>query len=359
MRFALALLVAAAGVAPAPACAHIVYARETLAQFVAQSELAVIAKFESGPKHWAAADGSDREDYYEIAVVETLKGAPPGTKRLDFFPHAEGFPRYAAGDRAIVFLDRTGGRPEFAGTAARFGWFSVQGPGQEWVLAAAEATPILALARGYASLAKEPPDAALAKRRALLAGALGSGVPRLESDALIELVRAGGGLVDDAAGVAPFAALARSPDLRAPVRLPLVRLLDGHGGFEAEPVLLAMTREAQTPGERALLVQVAGSLRDERFTAWLASLVRGPDPALRLAAVRALGQPWHASAAPALAPVATSADAALARAALQALAAIGTPDARSALESAAASATDPQRRAWAEAALRRMDLGAR
>jgi HEAT repeat protein len=171
-------------------------------------------------------------------------------------------------------------------------------------------------------------------------------------------VRAGAGLVDDAASVAPFAAVARSPDLRAPVRLPLVRLLDGHGGFAAAPVLLAMTREPQTPGERALLVQVAGTFRDERFTAWLASLLDGPDPAIRLAAARALGQPWHASAVAALAPVATSADATLARAALQALAAIGTPDARAALERAAAGATDPQRRAWAEAALRRMELGA-
>jgi hypothetical protein len=357
VRFALALLAAAAAALPAPARAHIVYVRETLAQFVEQSELAVVAEFRSGPKHWAAADGSDREEYYEIAVVETLKGEAPA-KTLEYFPHAEGFARYALGDRALVFLDRTAGRPELASAAGRFAWFSAQGSGQEWTIAGAEAEPIVAAARGWAALAKVPAEDAAAKRRRLLAGALGSGVARLESDALIELVRAGRGLFRDAASVAPFAALARSRKLRAPVRLPLVRVLDGLGGFAAEPVLLAMTRERLSPEERALLVQVAGGLRDPRFTAWLASLLADADPALCLAAVRALGQPWHETAVPALAPLTAADDPVIARAALQSLAAIATPEARDALRAAAAATTDPKRRAWAEAALRRIGLGA-
>ncbi|HVH06934.1 MAG TPA: HEAT repeat domain-containing protein [Myxococcota bacterium] len=358
MRSALALLVAAAAAAaPAPARAHIVYARSTLAQFAEQAELAVVAEFRSGPKLWAAADGSDREEYYEIRVVETLKGSA-GAERIEFFPHAEGFPSYAAGERALVFLDRTEGHAEFAGAALRFAWFSTQGPGQEWRLAGAEAAPVLAAARGWAGVAKSPGAVAPAGRRELLAAVLGSGIPRLESDALVELVRTGGALLADADGVAPFAALASSRSLRAPVRLPLVRLLDGRGGFEAAPVLLAMTREPLTPAELALLVQVAGGLRDARFSLWLAGVAKGDDAALRLAAVRALGQPWHAPAVPTLAPLAVADDPTLARAALQSLAAIGTPEARTALETAAASSTDPQRKSWAEAALRRLDLGA-
>jgi hypothetical protein len=355
----LALLVAAAAaVLAAPAGAHIVYARDTLAQFVEKSELVVVAEFRAGPTMWAAEDGSDREEYYAIRVVETLKGAA-GAERLEYFPHAEGLVRYAPGERALVFLDRTASRPELATAGARFAWFSVQAPGQEWKLAGAEAAPILAAARSWAALVKAPPADDSARRAELLAAALGSGVARLESDALVELVRTGGGLLRDAASVAPFAALARSKATRAGVRLALVRILDGRGGFEAAPVLLEMTREPATPAERLLLVQVAGGVREARFTAWLTGLAAGADPALRLAAVRALGHPWHAAAVPALAPLTTGPDADLGRAALQSLAAIATPEARAALESAArAEGIDAQRRAWAEAALRRLSLGA-
>jgi hypothetical protein len=360
VRSALALLAAAAVLAAPAAHAHIVYARATLAQLVEESEVAVVAEFAGAAQLWTAADGSDREEYYAIRVVETLKGAP-GAERIEFFPHAEGFPTWAAGERALVFLERTAGHAGFAGAGARFTWFSTQGPGQEWKLAGVEGGPVLAAARGWAALAKPGAAAAAATgtRRELLVAALGSGVPRLESDALVELVRAGGAVLADADGVAPFAALARSPAVRAPVRLPLLRLLDGRGGFEAEPALLAMTREPLTPPERALLVQVAGGVRDARITAWLAGLAKGGDAALQLAAARALGQPWHAAAVPTLAALASAGDATLARAALQALAAVGTPEARRALEGAVAtSGVDAQRRAWAEAALRRMDLGA-
>ena len=212
MRRALALLAAAAAAAtPAPGRAHIVYARSTLAQLALEAELAVVAEFRSGPKLWTAADGSDREEYYEIRVVETLQGKADA-ERLEYFPHAEGFPGYAAGDRALVFLDSTAGHVEFAGAAGRFAWFSTQGPGQEWHVAGADAAPILAAARGWAALAKESPGTATAPaaRRKLVAAALGSGVPRLESDALVELVRTGGALLAEPGAVAPFAALARS-----------------------------------------------------------------------------------------------------------------------------------------------------
>jgi hypothetical protein len=137
------------------------------------------------------------------------------------------------------------------------------------------------------------------------------------------------------------------------VRLPLACLVDGHAGFEVAPFLLAMAREPLTPPERALLVQIAGTVRDERFTAWLTTELANPHRMTRLAATRSLGHPWHAPAVPALAPLTSASDLGLARAALDSLAAIGTPEARNVLRNAIASTADLKRRTWAEAALRR------
>ena len=110
---------------------------------------------------------------------------------LEFFPHAEGFPSFRAGDRALLFLERTADRDEFRSLAARFPWFSAQGAGQEWILPPDDAgVRILEVARRLAShRAQRPTDPTRALRDVVLAE-LASGVPRLRRDAIAELVTA-------------------------------------------------------------------------------------------------------------------------------------------------------------------------
>jgi hypothetical protein len=346
----------AAALLAGAARAHVVYDRATLRQYVQHSAAAFVAELASGPLVWAAPDGSDRQEYFRARTVEVLRGdAPP--ELVEFFPHAEGFPAFQAGDRALVFLEHTGKRPEFAPLAARFPWFSVQEAGEEWTLAGAEGEATLALARGWAELADADDAALLAGLRALLARALGSPFPALRADARAELisVRGTAGLFASPDDTAPFAALVTSAALPAGERITLARLLEGAPGFDAAGAFAALAAEPLERDDVVALVRVYASSSDPSAAAWIRQRLAAPDPGVRREAALALGRARRPADVPALGQAAADPDPDVARAAIGSLGAIGDPPARERLR-AVRDGGDPRRSRWAAAELRRLDL---
>lgn len=254
----------------AGAGAHVLYERATLREGIVQADLVVVAEFETDAQTWEAEDGSDRQEWFGVRIVETLRGEAPGPT-LDFFPHAEGFPAFRRGDRALLFLGRSSSRPEFAALEPRFRWFSGQGAGYEWILVGADGEAIVEIARRWVALAATPDDA-LSAFRALVLAELASGVPRLRRDALRELilVRSVPGLLD-ASTTEALAAWAAAPGLPGAERLALVRLLDGAPGFDASQLLRALAREPLDDPTRNQLIRVAATSPDPVLRAWAAS----------------------------------------------------------------------------------------
>lgn len=289
MRARAAALVALGLLGAAPGRAHVVYERATLREWIGRSALVVVAELESDTLMWQAPDGSDRQEHFRARALETLRGAAPAGA-FDFFPHAEGFPSFRAGERVLLFLEPTADRIEFAALAPRFAWFSVQGAGQEWKLDGPEGVRILEIARRWSALlARGSPDAPRAVRELLLAE-LASAVPRLRADAVTELARMRElpGFLD-AEAVAAFAAFADAPALPVTQRLALVRLLEGAPGFDAPPRLRALAREAEAGPALAQLIRAAGSSGDPELRAWLGGLADDERPWVRREARAALG----------------------------------------------------------------------
>lgn len=274
-----------------PAPAHVLYGRTTLRQWIAQSPVVAVVEFESDAQMWRADDASDRQEYFRVRALETLRGeAPSGS--FEFFPHAEGFPGFHAGDRALLFLEPTSERVEFTTLAARFPWFSAQSAGSEWTLAGVGGERILAVARRWSSLRETSVADPAGAMRAILLAALGSGVARLQDDAIAELVgvRALPGVLE-ADGVAAFAALADAPELGLTHRLALVRLLEGAPGFDAQPRLRALAHEAGAQGSGlSQMIRVAGASDDPELRTWLGALAEDPRPWVRREALAALGR---------------------------------------------------------------------
>ncbi|RIK98390.1 MAG: hypothetical protein DCC71_21015 [Proteobacteria bacterium] len=284
-----ALAIAGALLGAGAARAHVLFDRATLREWTAGAGAVVVAELESGPAMWSAPDASDRQEYFRVRVVETLHGAvAPGP--LEFFPHAEGFPQFRAGERALLFLERTADHVEFATLAPRFPWFSTQGAGHEWTLApGASGDAILEIARRLAAWRTTRPSDPRQALRDLVVAQLASGVPRLRRDALSELVNARSwpGFFD-AATTDALAAWIDGRLLPATERLALVRVLDGAPGFDADARLRAMTREPLAGRELAQLVRSAGTRDDARLRAWLASLAQDAAPEVQREARAAL-----------------------------------------------------------------------
>jgi hypothetical protein len=282
LLLALALIGAADG-----AGAHVLFERATLRQWLLGADLVVVAEFEADASLWQAPDGSDRQEWFRVRVVDTLRGRAPGPA-LDFSPHAEGFPGFRAGDRALLFLARSAGRSEFSRIAGRFPWVSFQGAGQEWRLVGADGDAILAIARRWAALSTARGGVA-SELRAVLLDELASGVARLRADALAELMtlRTVPGFLD-APTTAAFAAWADAPALPASQRLALARLLDGAPGFDAGARLHALTGEPLDGPLLLQLIRVAGASSDPRLRPWLTAQSADPRPAVRREARLAL-----------------------------------------------------------------------
>ncbi len=263
--------------------------RETLRQWTAESAAAAVVVFESDGQLWRADDGSDRQDFFRVRVETVLCGALEAGP-LEFFPHAEGFPSFRAGDRALLFLERSADRIEFTSLSPRFPWFSTQGAGQEWKLPPDESgTRILEVAQRLASHRVSRPANPNRALRDVVLAELGSGVPRLRRDAISELVTAR--LRPDfldAEAMRSFASFVDTTDLAVTERLALLRLLDGAPGFDASARLRAMTREPLAGPALAQLVRVAGASDDAALRAWVATLASDARPEIQREARAAL-----------------------------------------------------------------------
>ncbi|MCC6641450.1 MAG: HEAT repeat domain-containing protein [Deltaproteobacteria bacterium] len=354
---AVALLLGAA-----TAHAHVVIQQPGLRQLMQAGTTTAIVEITSPLRLWSAPDGSDRQEYFTVRTVETVVGeAPPA--RFDVFPHGEGLPAWQPGDVALLFLEATASRPEMAGLATRFPYYTIQQAGQEWKLTGADGDAIRGAVLAYRALAAKPAAEGAPGLRELLLRSLRSGAQSLREDAIAELVRAKdapgafAGLFPGRADLTPFTALV-APDAGLPVttRVALARILDGLHGFDADAAIRALTTEPLSAGERAQLVRVAGASQDPGISVWLASLLVEPDAALRREAAYALGHPWHAAHAQALATRLADPDSTVARAALRSLGAQESPEASAILRRVAGG--DPGfLRQLAEAELRRATAG--
>jgi hypothetical protein len=345
---------AAAGLAIAPALeAHVVYERVTLRQYLQESSLAVVAEIDGAGRLWTAPGRSDRQEVFRARVREVLAGPQPPAA-LEFFSHAEGLPRFRDGDRVLLFLERSEERPEFAALAARFPYLTVQGPGAEWRLEGAAGEAVLAHARALVAAARGAPDSVVPRLRGLVLSALASPSAALRADARAELVVQGDtpGFLSDPAD---FAALAGDPAWPLRERVALVRLLEGRPGLDAAPTWGLLRGAAQTAPERIALLRAGATSSDSAQVGWTAALLVDPDPRVRREAALALGRGRRLERVPELARACADPDERVARAAIEALAAVGGSGAREALVAVESGGAGAPRGRWAAAALRRID----
>ncbi len=332
-----AVLLLAAGSAEA----HVVIQQPSLRQLLQASDAVAVVEFVSPLRIWEASDGSDRQEYFTVRTVETLAGDPPPT-RFDVFPHAEGMPRFSEGDAALLFARRTAEHPEFARLASRFPYYTLQQAGQEWKVSAPGGEAIRAAAAAYDEMRGGTAAESLPALRGLLLQSLRSGVAPLREDAIGELVRARNvpGFFGSPQDAAAFTSLVARPGLPVTTRVALARILDGVGGFRGDAVIASITQEPLGDAERVELIRAASSARDAAVTAWLVGLLGNPDPALRREAAYALGRPWHAGSAGALAEALGDPDPTVARAALRSLGGHATVESGTMLQRVAQNRTD-------------------
>jgi hypothetical protein len=265
------------------------------------------------------------QEFLSLRVLETISG-PAVNGALDIFPHAEGEPRYRVGDRAVLFLDRTAERREFAHLAGRFPFFTTQGAGHEWGLG--ESPDVVAAVRRWVVLR----DGDVEGTRAALLAQLRSDDPRLRADALVDLTHLRSRMFASAESVEPFARLSNSDRLDLSSRLALARALDGAPGFSGADMVLEWTTAPGSVRDEINLIRASGSFRDPRLTAWLEGRLTDERVEIRAAAALALGEPWHASSVPALQSAAADPADRVARAAVRGLEGIGSADALAALD---------------------------
>lgn len=322
----------------AAARAHVVYTPTTLSTWVNEADLIAVVEIVQPLRVWRAPDGSDLQEYISVRVVDVLRGSAPAN-RFDYLPHSEGEPRYRAGDRALLFLEKTAPRAEYAKLHEFFPYFSRQGAGSEWKLASLE-DPAIEMARAWDLLrGRDDVDAT----RALLLRELTLAEPRLRTDAILELVRfrARPDAWPDAVAVRPFAALADDPSFDVASRVALLRVLDGAPGVDTAASLLALTAAPLRERDRKVVVSAASLSRDPRLSAWLAAQLDSRQPRRRRQAATALAHPWHAAHVAKLVEVALEdGDESVARSATQALAAIGDAPARAGLQEVAEARRD-------------------
>jgi len=268
------------------ASAHVVVSHASLRQWIQHSAAALRVEIVAGPEIWTASSG-DRQEFFRARVLERLAGADVGAREIDFFPHAEGFPGFEPGRQHLLFLERTAGRPEFAGLAARFPWLSAQGAGETWPLDGGEADPVAARARAWAAwLAAGGADVDGLAR--LIERGLAARDGALQADALSELIRARDlpGLLDRET-TARLGALVARPELALSRRAALLRLLAGRRGFDAEAAFATVVRAPASAAEQRGLVQQLGTAELAGVAPWLAGLATDPDPTVRRAVVEA------------------------------------------------------------------------
>jgi len=342
----------AAALLAADAAGHVVFSRGSLRQFLQHSAVSLRVAFVSDVRTWEGPDG-DRQEYFRVRVFERLAGRGPSAGELDFFPHAEGFPAYGRGDRALLFLERTEQRPEFAGLARRFPWFSVQDAGEEWILEPGSREDALAWARELAAwLAGGGRE--LAGLRALVVRGLRADAAAVGAVALKKLVRSGSlpGMLDDPDAVAEVAGVLRDAPLRIGERGGLFALLATRPGFDPGLQLPVLRARASGVRERVVLVRQLAGVPHPAVDAWLAALATHEEPRLRRAAVAAQARRGARADLALLERALGDPDSQVARAAIRSLGSLEAPAARRLLEEVASGA-DPERARWAAAELRR------
>ncbi len=300
---------------------------------------------------WSAADGSDHQEYFSVRIDELVAGSQKKVvvgNRLDVFAHAEGEPRIRSGERMLLFLEATAEHAELSALATRFPFFTLQGAGDEWKVAD-DVSDLVEIARAWRELAaSEKGDCGLVQRQMLSAD------PRLRADAITHLPALARRSDVPRDCLAALRAMVSGDRLRVVERLALIHALAANSADE----ILALSEEDLSAEDRRALIRASGRLRDPRVARWLVAQVGADDRESRIAALHALGFPWHDAHVEAVAAASRADDLRTRQAAVRALGGMATPAAAAVLRDLAVSGTGGVG-GLAKAALLRIESGAR
>lgn len=350
MLLSLWALLLALSLAPA-ARAHTTPGSVTLSERVLVADVVVLATVE--PVRGPDTAPGDRP-LAQATIVERFRGeVPAGPLRFELHSHAgEGYPE---GEKVVLFLRRRDAKEkarsisEYVSVDDVSDRVSLGRPGSERPSAA----QVLAAVRSYSealAAGAEMERAALRKRATL--SLLGSKDARLQASALRDLAQGSVGLGAEDAG--PLLSIADDLQVAMSARVLLLDELARRGLADPAPRYLRWLDQAST-ADMAPLVRAMGRRDDPALRRALVARLGDADDERAALAARALGEPFHGAAAPALGALA-AADGRpkAARAAIESLGRMGTSGAQRALEELLNTAPDPERRRAIQTMLNRM-----
>jgi hypothetical protein len=328
---------------------------KTLHGLVAEADLVLRARIvaaEPGPLRSTEPPGISRPAV-EASVLEVIKGRFEGLL-VRFAQHGHGVVRFEPGEETLLFLIRIE-RSRELGALARagaFAWVSLQEHGDEYPLVPATRDPLLSAVRAYLEAgAATSPEAQIAAMRRANLELLESRDAKLAASALRSLAAAPGLPLVTAADLPALLAILDDPRVSMGVRVGLLSELERRALVDGTPHWFAFLSSPVPPQDRITAIRAAGVSAGDPVRTQLITLLADPDERVTAAAAAALGTPDNATAVPPLAATLSSHESAAVRlAAIRGLGQIASPSAHDALERAAKSHPDPatQRRALAE-----------
>jgi hypothetical protein len=336
---------------------HIVYGRPTLLSLVGGAERVAHVQIVDPSALVVLEESGERRPVVVASLRTALKGGGESGENLRFATHGHGMDGYLDGEEGIVFLAPLERSRELAALAAAgVRWVSFQDHDVRYVVTPENRARLLGAIQAYvAAEALAEPGARLAALRRVTLDLIGSGDLRLASGAVQDLALSGDlPLVTAADAPGLVERVVTSPAHPLGVRLALLSELDRRRLVDGPSLWLALLRDTPMP-DRVQVARVAGRHPSPAVGAELVALLGSDDDALAAGAALALGSPAHAQATPSLARALEHPDPRVRRAAIRALAAIGTPAARDVLAAAGESHDDPDTRRRAAAAVRALD----
>jgi HEAT repeat protein len=317
------------------------------------SDLVARARIENPAGTLAPSESSAGRPVITAHLLEVLKG-PNALDPVRFAQHGHGVASYEAGEEVLLFLleiERSRELAALAGTSD-LRYVSLQEHDEKHLLTPESRSDFSAAIRAYLALDRMPSSEARFEALAdLTINLLRSPRERIASSALRDVISMGGALLTER-NLPEVEPLIDDRDIAIGIRLGLLTELERLGLVAGPPrwARLLGTAEAQ---ELLAVVRAAGSHPSPEVTAELVRLVRAGEPEAVRAAAISLGVPGNQEAVEPLGRLLEGPDPALRMAAIRGLGGIATPEAKKVLEATARSHPDAatRRRARAEVVL--------
>jgi hypothetical protein len=332
--------------------AHTIPGGITLSERVALSDVVAVATIRRTSLPEATSGDGRRRPLVEATIAERIRGTlPPGDLRFE--PHSHSGDTFAAGERVVLFLRRqepgNTSAPEYSTVDDVTDRISLGSHGAE----RPSAGEVLAAVRAYSGALSAKDDASrAARRKETTLALLRSSDPKLHASALRDLAQGSVGL--DATDAPALLAAADDPGSPMSLRVSLLEELSRRGLVDPAARYAAWLERASL-AEMGALTRAAGRRRHPTLTAALIARSKDADEETAALAARALGEPFHEDAVPALTTLAAAPDRRkLASAAIESLGRMGTPAARDALSALLDKTDDPERRRAIQTQLNRL-----